>query len=233
MKYISITSVLDAYNGCKGKTQNKFWGLLAILRVLNKPITPAISYTFPTSEVSQILDSLFSFNEEAKDNRRGDVWSVMFSNKWLEVIPETMFDKTPNIVDVAVWFFRKEAFPDDFDNNKLISKFLDTFYLTKEDVHHLFDTSIKDISFSNLPYLDMDLLSEICGDEPIPDTNKLSISFENTTFLKSNAGNLGQAAFVQTLYSAQNPQKCLIITQFDFNKEYSKDKHNLSNMNNK
>lgn len=231
MKYISIISVLDAYNGCKGKTQNKFWGLLAILRAINKPIIPAISYTFQTSEVSQILDSLFSFNDGTKDNRRGDVWSVLFSKKWLKVIPEIMYDKTPNIVDVAVWFFRKEAFPDDFDVNKLVSKFLDTFYFSKDDAQYLFDTSIKDVVFSNLPYLDNELLSGICLDEPIPDTNKLSISFENTKFLKSNAGNLGQAAFVQTLYSAQSPQKCLIITQFDFNKEYSKDNQNNTIMN--
>ena len=231
MKYLSITSVLDAYKGCKGKTQNKFWGLLAILRALNKPITPAVSYTFQTSDVSQILDSLFSFNDDTRDNRRGDVWSVLFSAKWFQVIPEIMFDNTPNIVDVAVWFFRKEAFPDDIDANKLVSKFIDTFYFSKDDVHYLFNTSLKNVSFVDSLYSDKELLSGICGDEPIPDTSKLSISFEATAFLKSNAGNLGQAAFVQTLYSAQSPQKCLIITQFDFNKEYSMGNQNTNNMN--
>ena len=219
MKYLSLNTIIDSYKGCKGKTQNKFWGLLAILKALDKDITSGVGYPFQTSEVSYILDNLFNLNEGGKDNRRGDVWSVLFSRRWLEVIPEIMFDETPNIYYVASWFFRKSGFPDDFDTAKLISLFLNTFHFSIEDANYLFDMKTKVIEFAPYLYSNDDFISRIKESQEIPQDAKC-ISFENSGYLKSNAGGLGQASFVQTLYSAQGPQKCLILTQFDFNEEY-------------
>ena len=222
MKYLSLNTIIDSYKGCKGKTQNKFWGLLAILKALDKDITSGVGYPFQTSEVSYILDNLFNLNEGGKDNRRGDVWSVLFSRRWLEVIPEIMFDETPNIYYVASWFFRKSGFPDDFDTAKLISLFLNTFHFSIEDANYLFDMKTKVIEFAPYLYSNDDFISRIKESQEIPQDAKC-ISFENSGYLKSNAGGLGQASFVQTLYSAQGPQKCLILTQFDFNEEYKND----------
>ena len=47
-----------------------------------------------------------------------------------------------------------------------------------------------------------------------------TLSFEDQSFIKSNPGSLGQAPFVQTLYANQGIQKCLILTQFDFQDFY-------------
>jgi MoxR-like ATPase len=232
MKYLSLSTVADSYQGCKGKTQNKFWGLLSILKVLDNKIVPGVGYTFLTSEVSAILDELFSFNEEKKDKRRGDIWSVMFSQKWFDVIPEIMFDAQPNIYDVAVWFFRKQAFPDDFNGHQVVDSFLNALHFTHEQAKDLFETTSKNITFENTLYTNDALLLRLFGNKDFPDLNKISLSFESGVFLKSNAGNLGQASFVQTLYSAQTPQRCLILTQFDFNEIYNKNSVNVQdNMN--
>ena len=226
MKYLSLSTIENAFNGCRGKTQNKFWGLLAILNVIDKEITSGIGYSFHSSEVSSILDDLFNLKDSSNDNRRGDTWSVLFSKKWMELIPDIMFDKTPNIYDVASWYFRKRSFADDFNAAKLLSLFLETFHFSLDNAKFLFDMKTKEIEFTPYLYSNDDLFSRIKGEDDIPNDAKC-ISFENSRYLKSYAGNLGQASFVQTLYSAQGPQKCLILTQFDFNEEYKKESNML------
>lgn len=221
MKYLSLSTIENAFKGCKGKTQNKFWGLLAILNVIDKKIASGIGYSFQSSEVSSILDDLFNLKEGSNDNRRGDTWSVLFSKKWIEVIPEIMFDNKPNIYDVASWYFRKRSFADDFYASNLLSLFMKTFHFSLDNAKYLFDMKTKEIEFTPYLYSNDDLFSRIKGEDDIPNEAKC-ISFENSRYLKSYAGNLGQASFVQTLYSAQGPQKCLILTQFDFNEEYKK-----------
>lgn len=217
MKYISIDSVVDAFNGCKGKTQNKFWGLLAIIKVIGQRIEPTVNYTFYTSKVSDFLEELFRLDDTKREYSTTAKWSVMFSKYWIENIPEQMFDNEPNIYDVATWFFRRTPFEDNCSSESIIEKLLDNLFISNEEAQSLFNFSKKTILFTSNLYKDSDLLLRLQKDPIEPHT----ISFEAQMFLKSHPGSLGQAPFVQTLYANQGIQKCLILTQFDFKEFYS------------
>ena len=216
MKYISIESVIEAFNGCRGKTQNKFWGLLAIVKIINQRIVPATNYKFYTSEVSDFLEELFRLDDNKKSYTTSAKWSVMFSKYWIENIPEQMLDSEPNVYDVATWYFRRAPFEDNCSSETLLEKFLDSIHITKEEAQSLFNFSKKTVLFTQELYRDSDLLLRL-QDEPYrPQT----ISFESPMFLKSHPGSLGQAPYVQTLYANQGTQKCLLLTQFDFSDYY-------------
>ncbi|MBR5037098.1 MAG: hypothetical protein IKX65_00015 [Prevotella sp.] len=216
MKYISIPSVVSSFEGCKGKTQNKFWGVVAILKAINQKIIPAKPYVFGTADVSNWLEEIFSFDDTAKYYNSSAEWTVIFSNHWIKFLPEQMFSSKPNIYDVASWFFRTKAFDDDVTAEKLIGRFLDTLHLEKEEIEEWFNFENRDILFTETPYRNSEILPYLNHATSDP----LTISFESPTFIKSHPGALGQAPFVQTLYANQATQKCLILTQLDFNDFY-------------
>lgn len=218
MKYISINSVVDAFNGCKGKTLNKFWGLIAILKVIDQKIIPAKPYVFKTSEVSNWLEEVFRFEDNPKRYNTSAVWTVIFSSHWTDYVPEQMFapKSKPNVYDVATWFFRTKTFDDDITSEKVISEFIDSLHLNKEEIDEWFSFEKKEIVFTETAYRDSEILLQF--DNSFPES--LTISFETPTFIKSRPGSLGQAPFVQTLYANQMTQKCLILTQLDFNDFY-------------
>lgn len=66
MKYLSISTVVNAYNENKDRTKNKFWGLLSILSSIDVVVRPGISYNFDTSRVSTILEELFCLDNNKK-----------------------------------------------------------------------------------------------------------------------------------------------------------------------
>ena len=217
MKYLSIDSVVNAFEGCKGKTQNKFWGMLAIIKAIGQKIVPAVNYSFSTSEVSDFLEELFRLEDKKKKYISSARWSVMFSRYWIENIPEQMFDGKPNIYDVAVWYYRTKIFDDELTSESLVKMLLNDMHISLEDAHSLFNFSNKNISFTQDSYKDSDLLLRL---QKQPFEGLYTISFESQMFLKSHPGALGQAPFVQTLYANQGTQKCLILTQFDFSDYY-------------
>ena len=216
MKHISIPSVISAFEGCKGKTLNKFWGVVAILKAINQKIIPAKPYVFGTADVSNWLEEIFRFDDTPKVYKTSAEWTVIFSNHWIEYLPEQMFSTKPNIYDVATWFFRTTAFDDEITAEKLIGRFLDTLHLEKEEIEDWFSFEKKDIQFTETSYRDSDVL--LSFNQSFSDSQ--TISFESPTFIKSRPGALGQAPFVQTLYANQATQKCLILTQLDFNDFY-------------
>lgn len=216
MKHISIPSVISAFEGCKGKTLNKFWGVVAILKAINQKIIPAKPYVFGTADVSNWLEEIFRFDDTPKVYKTSAEWTIIFSSHWIEHLPELMFSSKPNIYDVATWFFRTTVFDDDITAEKLIGRFLDTLHLDKEEIEGWFSFEKKDIQFTDTHYRDSDILLTL--NKAFSESQ--TISFETPTFIKSRPGALGQAPFVQTLYANQATQKCLILTQLDFNDYY-------------
>ena len=53
MKYISIKTVVNAYQGFQDCMTNKSWGYLALLRGCNKRITPSVPYEINLDDVSR------------------------------------------------------------------------------------------------------------------------------------------------------------------------------------
>lgn len=229
MKYLSKDSVLQAFEECRNKTQNKFWGLVSILRVLEERIIPANSYSFAVENVQSFLEDLFRLEENKKSYFTSNKWSVIFSNQWIDNVPEQMLDGKPNVYCVAAWYFRRTAFAEEITSEQVVGSFLDLIHLTKEDAQKWFSFNPSQFTFESTLYSENDLLDAIVQKvhvSPIP-TN-LTLSFEGQTFIKSNPGSLGQAPFIQTLYANQGIQKCLILTQFDFQELYPYNQNPIS-----
>ena len=149
MKYIGLKSIVEAYSANRSHTKNKFWGLLSILSDLDSIVQPGVSYDFLTSRVATFLESLFCIDNAKKEYQNGAMWNIMLSNQWTEKVSEQMLSGTPNIYDVATWYFRHMEFQDDIKPIDLISLFLAHSNISVEDAKDLFDFREKEVEFVN------------------------------------------------------------------------------------
>ena len=81
MKYLTVSSVVSAYNANKECTKSKFWGLLAILSSIDYVVKPGYNYDFDASKVSNFLEKLFCLENDIKHYQNSSLWNVMFSKK--------------------------------------------------------------------------------------------------------------------------------------------------------
>ena len=212
MKYISLKSVVCAYSANRAQTKNKFWGLLSILSSLDSTVEPGVSYDFLTSRVATFLESLFSLDNSKKEYTNGSTWNIMLSNQWTSKVAEQMLSGTPNIYDVAVWFFRSTSFKDDVCESDLIALFLEKSHISIEDAKVMFNMSRKDVEFSDTLYTENELQKSL-------QINGTNITAEGASIV-AHPGELSRAPFIQTLYAGQSTLECLIITPFRFGDYY-------------
>lgn len=230
MKYLSINTVLQSFEGCRNKTQNKFWGMVCIIKAIGERILPATKYSFSVEKVQTYLEELFRLEDVKKTYSTSNMWSVVFSTYWIDFVPEQMLTSKPNIFDVAAWFYRRTAFEDNITPEQIVGYFMDLLNLSAEDSKKWFSFQPISYSFETQLYSESNLMDSILEKLSLSDSSNKTLSFEGQTFIKSNPGSLGQAPFVQTLYANQGLQKCLILTQFDFQDFYpvTNKKDNLS-----
>ena len=124
MKYIDVNSVLKSYEGFQDCMTNKSWGYLALLKGCNNCIQPSTPYEIDLDEVSNFLENIFNLNQTKKQYSGDRSLFVVFSNKWDRYFND-QGRHTPNIYDVAVWAYRRNA----FDDNVLASIMLDPVIL--------------------------------------------------------------------------------------------------------
>ena len=216
MKYLTINTVLQSFMECRNKTQNKFWGLVSILSTLGVKVVPATSYSFSVERVQTLLEQLFRLEDDKKTYSSTTTWSIMFSNQWIDTVPNILMDSKPNIYHVAAWYYRRNSFDDDVTEGQIIDDFLAVLNITRQEATKWFSFSQIQYSFSTGLYKDSKLLTLISNKINTPTNGYLTLSFEEQAFIRSNPGSLGQAPFIQTLYANQKIQQCLILTQFDF-----------------
>lgn len=235
MRYLSIKCVLSACNGCIDKTTNQFWGLLAILFAIDKEIEPTKTYTFIGGDVSAFLDELFSFGDKNKSDSE-ITWYIIFSNIWKEYMLEKCIKNKPNIYDVAIWLFRKTTFANDINADGILKMFLEKTHFKKEELDSYFNFDERELYFEDYAYNDISLIEKLKEDYQLISSNdNQTLSFEKTkaknndnnkvivwSCIKYPAGNLTQAPFVQTLYSGQGIQKCILLTKFDLDSLYKR-----------
>lgn len=237
MRYLSVKCVSSACNGCIDKTTNQFWGLLAILFAIDKEIEPTKTYTFVGGDVSAFLDELFSFGEKNRSDSE-IIWYIIFSNIWKEYMLEKCIKNKPNIYDVAIWLFRKKTFVNEINAEGILKMFLETTHFKKEDLDSYFNFDERELSFEDYAYNDISLKEKLKEDyQLISSDDNQTLSFEKTkaknkdnnkivwSCIKYPAGNLTQAPFVQTLYSGQGIQKCILLTKFDLDSLYKRQKN--------
>lgn len=110
MKYLSIASVVGAYNENKNRTKNKFWGLLSILSALDSIVKPGISYNFDTSKVSTLLENLFCISDDKKLYQNASFWNVMFSRTWAAKAADLMLSETPTYMILLFGIIEGQVF---------------------------------------------------------------------------------------------------------------------------
>ena len=216
MKYISLDSVVKSYNINKDSTKNKFWGLLSILSSLESVVKPGISLNFETSKVSNFLEELFCVSEDKKQYSNSAVWNVMFSKTWASKAAELMLTKSPNIYNIAAWYYRRHPFKDDASSVDVIKALLESLHIEESDARILFDFHNVQIDFSTELYNEDDLRKAI-------NATSSNITAEGDSIV-AHPGELSRAPFIQTLYAGQALMECLIITQFQFNELYESEK---------
>ena len=220
MKYIDVNSVLKSYEGFQDCMTNKSWGYLALLKGCNNCIQPSTPYEIDLDEVSNFLENIFNLNQTKKQYSGDRSLFVVFSNKWDRYFND-QGRHTPNIYDVAVWAYRRNAFDDNVTPEDIVSLFSKEFNIPINVINGSFDTQYKDIKFSNSLYSESALKSEL--NNIGVDVSKNNIDAKKGGVVAS-PGEISRGPFVQTLYAGLEITDYVIILQSDYISLYGSNK---------
>lgn len=216
MKYIDVRAVVESYKGFQDSMTNKSWGYLALLKGCNDCIRPLTPYEVNMDIVSNFLEGIFNLSQTKRKYSGGRSLYVVFSNKW-----ENYFNDqgryTPNIYDIAVWAYRRKAFPDDITEDKVISEFSNEFNIPINVIKDSFNTSPKRISFANTLYPESILKTEL-GKIGV-DVSKNNIDSKKGGVVAA-PGEISRGPFVQTLYAGLDITDYVLILQSNYTTLY-------------
>ena len=216
MKYIDVKSVVESYKGFQDSMTNKSWGYLALLKGCNDSIRPLTPYEVNMDIVSNFLEGIFNLSQTKRKYSGGRSLYVLFSNKW-----ENYFNDqgryTPNIYDVAVWAYRRKAFPDDITEEKVISEFSNEFNIPYNVIKDSFNTSSKRITFANTLYPESILKTELV--KIGVDVSKNNIDSKKGGVVAA-PGEISRGPFIQTLYAGLDITDYVLILQSNYNTLY-------------
>lgn len=226
MKYIDVKTVVNSYNGFQDCMTNKSWGYLALLKGCNDSIRPLVPYEVNMDVVSNFLEGIFNLSQTKKQYDGGRSLYVVFSNKWDDYFND-QGKYSPNIYDVAVWAYRRKAFPDDITEEELVNDFSKEFNIPFSIIKESFNTQRKNISFTNALYSESILKSEL-------GRNGVDVSRNNIDAKKggvvASPGEISRGPFVQTLYAGLDITDYVLILQSNFSTLYgSSIKNTLQN----
>lgn len=216
MKYIDVKSVVESYKGFQDSMTNKSWGYLALLKGCNDSIRPLTPYEVNMDIVSNFLEGIFNLSQTKRKYSGGRSLYVLFSNKW-----ENYFNDqgryTPNIYDVAVWAYRRKAFPNDITEEKVISEFSNEFNIPYNVIKDSFNTSSKRITFANTLYPESILKTELV--KIGVDVSKNNIDSKKGGVVAA-PGEISRGPFIQTLYAGLDITDYVLILQSNYNTLY-------------
>ena len=212
MKYIDVKTVVESYRGFQDCMTNKSWGYLALLKGCNDSIRPFVPYEVNMDVVSNFLEGIFNLSQTKRRYDGGRSLYVVFSNKW-----EHYFNDqgrySPNIYDVAVWAYRRKAFPDDITEEKVLNDFSKEFNIPFNIIKESFNTQRKSISFINALYSESTLKSEL-GRIGV-DVSRNNIDAKKGGVVAS-PGEISRGPFVQTLYAGLDITDYVLILQSNY-----------------
>ncbi len=210
--------------------ENKFFGLLALIRVLKineSDIKPSKSYKFSKIKISELLDDLFSFGASRSLSRDQDRYCI-FSESWISECKNQFLDDPLSIFDVSVVMSHNVSFNnEEMSEADLVDQFVETFRISDKmkeewfvesgDPNSILDLQERRPSSTELSSLILDTLDVSANTEDYG-----SIGFEDGNIVLSKAaGSLSGAPFYQTLYSGQQVEKCLLLSSFDLFGKYN------------
>ena len=216
MKYFDVRTVVDSYKGFQNCMTNKSWGYLALLKGCNSSVRYFTPYKVDMDVVSNFLEDIFNLSQEKRHYNGGHSLFVVFSNKWDKYFKD-QGEYTPNIFDVAVWAYRRKAFPDNVTNEDIVNKFSEEFNIPFSVINSSFNIEKKDLSYGFSLYSESVLNTEL---EKIGvDVSKSNIDAKKSRVVAS-PGEISRGPFIQPLYAGLDITDYVLILQSDYNSLY-------------
>ena len=214
MYYISGQVVVNSISALRGKVENKFLGLLGILKAISTDkVMPNFTYRINDGELASWLD-----NQLYLANYEGTYGSselyIKFSSQWFQYVSERFIDKTINVNSLLVFLYKYEAFDRELTCQELLLRFCEDYHLSQEVVKQWFIIDEIQLSYDTILFSKVSLKKQLC----IPNN---TISFDAPYSVKARAGELSRAPFLQTLYAGMDSIKCLLLLRENIDEYYS------------
>lgn len=214
MYYISGQVVVNSISALRGKVENKFLGLLGILKAISTDkVMPNFTYRINDGELASWLD-----NQLYLANYEGTYGSselyIKFSSQWFQYVSERFIDKTINVNSLLVFLYKYEAFDRELTCQELLLRFCEDYHLSQEVVKQWFVIDEIQLSYDTILFSKVSLKKQLC----IPNN---TISFDAPYSVKARAGELSRAPFLQTLYAGMDSIKCLLLLRENIDEYYS------------
>lgn len=214
MYYISGQVVVNSISALRGKVENKFLGLLGILKAISTDkVMPNFTYRINDGELASWLD-----NQLYLANYEGTYGSselyIKFSSQWFQYVSERFIDKTINVNSLLVFLYKYEAFNRELTCQELLLRFCEDYHLSQEVVKQWFVIDEIQLSYDTILFSKVSLKKQLC----IPNN---TISFDAPYSVKARAGELSRAPFLQTLYAGMDSIKCLLLLRENIDEYYS------------
>ena len=214
MYYLSKETAVQAFNSLIGKVENKFLGLLVILKnIKSDAIHSNTTYGMLDGELAFWLDSQF-YLSDYNGNYGSSTLYVKFSDKWIEYVNERFFKERINVYSLIAFLYKYESFEVIPSNVDLLSRFSNDYHLSNEIINEWFDTTPLHLEF------DLEVLTPSAYKALLGISNN-TISFDKPYSVAARAGELSRAPFLQTLYAGMDSIKCLLILRENIDEYYS------------
>ena len=223
MFYFSEISIKSSFEAIKGNVENKFLGILGILKSINSDFAePNVTYQITDGELACWLDDTCYLKDYEGNYGTSNLY-VKLSNNWSEYIGSEFFKKSANIFNMIIFIYRYKGFQYKPNNTELIAMFCKDYHLSQDIVKSWFDCTNLEISYSEyvVSKSKCKALFAIKND---------TISLSSPFSVAARAGELSRAPFVQTLYAGMDSIKCLLILRDNIDDYYnSKANRNMMN----
>lgn len=220
MYYLSKETAVQAFNSLIGKVENKFWGLLGILKTIKSDVIHSnTTYIVLDGELAFWLDSQFYLSDYNRTYGSSNLY-VKFSDKWIGYVDEKFFKEEINVYSLIAFLYKYESFEEIPSHVDLLLKFSNDYHLSRENINEWFDTTPLHLEFDE-EVLTPSVYKALLG------ISNSTISFDKPYSVAARAGELSRAPFLQTLYAGMDSIKCLLILRENIDEYYSSTKHSL------
>ena len=218
MYYLSKETAVKAFNSLKGKVENKFMGLLGILKTIKSDVIHSnTTYIVLDGELAFWLDSQFYLSDYNRTYSSSNLY-VKFSDKWIEYVNERCFKERINVYSLIAFLYKYESFEEIPSHVDLLLRFSNDYHLSRENINEWFDTTPLHLEFDE-EVLTPSVYKALLG------ISNSTISFDKPYSVAARAGELSRAPFLQTLYAGMDSIKCLLILRENIDEYYSSTKH--------
>ena len=218
MYYLSKETAVKAFNSLKGNVENKFMGLLGILKTIKSDVIHSnTTYIVLDGELAFWLDSQFYLSDYNRTYGSSNLY-VKFSDKWIGYVDEKFFKEEINVYSLIAFLYKYESFEEIPSHVDLLLRFSNDYHLSRENINEWFDTTPLHLEFDE-EVLTPSVYKALLG------ISNSTISFDKPYSVAARAGELSRAPFLQTLYAGMDSIKCLLILRENIDEYYSSTKH--------